>query len=138
MDLSTGLDYIRDGHKGVVVTLKSDGWPQLSNIAYALGDDGVIRISVTDTRAKTANARRDPRVSLYVTAEDFWSYAVVEGQAEVTPVAAAPDDATVDELVELFRSLQGEHDDWDEYRAAMVSDGRLVLRIHPERAYGAA
>ncbi|CAN5670496.1 PPOX class F420-dependent oxidoreductase [soil metagenome] len=138
MDLSTGLDYIRDGHKGVVVTLKSDGRPQLSNIAYALGHDGVIRISVTDTRAKTANARRDPRVSLYVTAEDFWSYAVVEGQAEVTPVAAAPDDATVDELVELFRSLQGEHDDWDEYRAAMVSDGRLVLRIHPERAYGAA
>ncbi len=138
MDLATGLDYIRDRHQGVVVTLKSDGRPQLSNIAYALGDDGVIRISVTDSRAKTANAGRDSRVSLYVTAEDFWSYVVIEGQAEVTPAAAGPDDATVDELVALYRSLQGEHPDWDEYRAAMVDDGRLVLRLHPERAYGAA
>ncbi len=138
MELSTALDYLRDRHRGVVVALKSDGRPQLSNIAYALGDDSVIRISVTDSRAKTANARRDPRVALYVTAEDFWSYVVVEGTAELTPVAAEPDDATVDELVGLYQSLQGDHDDWDEYRRAMVGDGRLVLRLHPEHAYGMA
>ena len=75
---------------------------------------------------------------LHVTSEDFWSYVVVEGRAELTPVAAAPDDATVDELVALYRSVQGEHDDWDEYRASMVEGGRLVLRLHPEHAYGMA
>jgi hypothetical protein len=75
-------------------------------------------------------------VSLHVSAADFWSYVVIEGTAELTPPAAAPDDATVVELVDLYRAVQGEHPDWDEYRAAMVADRRLVLRLHPERAYG--
>lgn len=138
MELATGLEYVRGRHQGVLVTLKADGRPQLSNIAYAVGGDGVVRISVTADRAKTKNAARDARVSLHVTAEDFWSYVVIEGDAEVLPVAAAPDDATVDELVELYQAIQGEHPDWDEYRRAMVTDRRLVLRIHPTRAYGMA
>ncbi len=138
MDIDQALDYARDRKRGVLLTLKSDGRPQASNIMYAVGDDGMVRISVTDDRAKTANARRDPRVSLHVTAEDFWSYVVLEGDAEVTPTAEAPDDATVDELVEVYRSLQGEHDDWDDYRASMVSDGRLVIRFRPTHAYGMA
>lgn len=138
MDLETGLAYVGSRHRGVLVTLKADGRPQLSNISYGLGEDGVIRISVTADRAKTKNAGRDPRVSLHVTADDFWSYVVIEGDAELTPVAGAAGDATVDELVELYRELQGEHPDWDEYRAAMVADGRLVLRLHPTRAYGMA
>jgi PPOX class probable F420-dependent enzyme len=124
--------------KGVLVTLKRDGRPQLSNILYALGDDDVIRISVTDGRAKTANLRRDPRASLHVSSDDFWSYVVVEGDAELSPVAADPRDATVDELVELYRSLQGEHDDWDDYRAAMVADRRLVVRLPVGHLYGMA
>ena len=61
---------------------------------------------------------------------------VVEGRAELTPPAAAPDDATVDELVEQYRAIGGEHDDWDDFRRAMVADRRLVLRLRPERAYG--
>lgn len=138
MDLDDGLDYLRTRRRGVLATVKSDGRPQLSNIAYGLGDDGVIRISVTADRAKTRNAARDPRVSLHVTADDFWSYVVIEGDAELTSTAAAPGDATTDELVELYRMLQGEHPDWDEYRAAMVDDRRLVLRLHPTRAYGMA
>ena len=138
MDLSQGLEYVGGKHRGVLVTLKADGRPQLSNIAHGLGGDGVIRISVTADRAKTKNAGRDPRVSLHVTADDFWSYVVIEGDAELAPVASAPDDATVDELVELYRTLQGEHPDWDEYRAAMVADRRLVLRVRPTRAYGMA
>ena len=138
MELETALEYVRGRHRGVLVTLKADGRPQLSNIAYALGDDGVIRISVTAGRAKTRNVARDGRVSLHVTADDFWSYVVIEGVAEVAPTAAAPDDATVDELVELYQAVQGEHPDWDEYRQAMVDDRRLVLRIHPTRAYGMA
>ena len=87
------------------MTIKRDGRPQLSNISYA-ARDGVVRISVTDDRAKVKNLRRDPRASLYVVRDDFWSYAVVEGDAELSPVAAAPDDATVDELVELYREVQ--------------------------------
>ncbi len=138
MDLAIGLDYVRARHQGVLVTLRSDGRPQLSIINYALGDDGIVRVSVTASRAKTANARRDPRVSLHVTAEDFWSYVVVEGDAELTPVAAEVGSPTVDELVELYRAVQGEHSDWTQYRRAMVDDERLVLRIHPGRAYGMA
>ena len=136
MELDAALDYVRPRSQGVLATLKRDGRPQLSNIAYAVRDDDTIWISVTDGRAKTANARRDPRVSLHVTAGDFWSYVVIEGDADLTPVASAPDDPTVDDLVEYYRALQGEHPDWDEYRAAMVDDRRLVLRIRPTHAYG--
>ena len=136
MELKDALTYAKQHKQGVLLTLKADGRPQSSNILYDLGADGIIRISATADRAKAVNARRDPRVSLHVTAEDFWSYAVIEGDADVTATAAAPDDATVDELVELYRELQGEHPDWDEYRASMVTDRRLVIRIRPTRAYG--
>jgi len=136
MDLTTGLEYVRSRRNGVLITLKGDGRPQSSNITYVVGDDGLIRVSVTDGRAKTRNMRSDPRVSLHVSADDFWSYVVVEGDAELAPVASDPNDATVDELVDYYRTMQGEHPDWDAYRAAMVSDERLMLRIHPTRAYG--
>ena len=136
MDMERALEVVAEQHKCVLATIKRDGRPQLSNVMYALGDDGLIRVSITDDRAKTANIRRDPRVSMYIGREDFWAYLVVEGDAELSPVAAAPDDATVSELVDLYRSLQGEHDDWDDYRAAMVRDRRLVLRIRPTHAYG--
>jgi len=132
------LDYLRDRNRGVLATLKADGRPQLSNVMYVVGDDGLVRVSVTADRAKTANARRDPRVALHVTAEDFWSYVVVEGEAELGAVAAEPDDSTVEELVEHYRSMQGEHEDWQEFRTAMVRDERLVLRLRPTYAYGMA
>ena len=136
MELARALELAAGQRIGVLTTLKRDGRPQLSNISHAVGDDGVIRISVTADRAKTANAERDPRVSLYVGRNDGWAYVVIEGRAELTPVASAPDDATVEELVATYRQLAGEHDDWDDYRRAMVADRRLVLRLHPERAYG--
>jgi PPOX class probable F420-dependent enzyme len=138
MDLDHALSFVGERNRGVLATVKGDGRPQLSNIMYALGDDGLIRISVTADRAKTANLRRDPRASLHVTTDDFWAYVVVEGDVELTPVAEAPDDATVEELIALYRHLQGEHDDWDDYRRAMVDDRRLVARIRPARAYGMA
>ena len=136
MDLATALDFVRPQHRGVLTTIRRDGRPQISNIIYATDEVGTIRISVTAPRAKTRNLRRDPRASLYVCADDFWAYAVVEGEASLSPTAAAPDDATVDELVELYRSLSGEHPNWDEYRATMVADERVVVRIVPARAYG--
>lgn len=136
MNLDAALDFIRPRQNGVLATQKRDGRPQLSNITYSLGADGVVRISVTDGRAKTANVRRDNRVSLHVSQEDFWAYVVVEADAELSPVSAAPDDATVDELVEYYRAAAGEHPDWDEYRSVMVSESRLVVRLRPTRAYG--
>ena len=136
MELDAALEIARSQRLAVLATLKRDGRPQLSNITQAVGDDGVIRISVTDGRAKTANLRRDPRASLYLGRADGWAYVVIEGTTTLSEVAAAPDDAAVDELVALYRAVQGEHPDWDEYRAAMVKDRRLVVRFTPERAYG--
>ncbi len=136
MDLDAALDYTRAQRRCVIVTLKADGRPQTSNVFQWTDSDGVVRISLTDDRAKTRNLRRDPRVSLHVTAEDFWSYVVLEGDADLSPVATAPDDATCDELVAYYRAMSGEHPDWAEYRAAMVADRRLVLRLRPTRAYG--
>ena len=136
MDLTKALAEAAQHRLGVLVTQKRDGRPQLSNITYAVADDGLIRISVTDDRAKTKNLRRDPRASLYVGRQDGWAYLVLEGTASLSPVAAAPDDATVDELVGYYRTIQGEHPDWDDYRAAMVRDRRLLVHLRAESAYG--
>lgn len=131
------LGLIADHQRGVLATIRRDGRPQLSNVNYAYDRDArMIRVSITDDRAKTRNLRRDPRASFHVTTADGWAYAVADGTAELTPVAQQPDDAPVEELVELFRAVQGEHDDWDDYRAAMVRDKRLVLRLAVERVYG--
>ena len=124
-------------HGGVLATVRSGGRPQLSNVTYAwFPDERLIRVSVTDDRIKVKNIRRDPRVSFHVTSDDFWSYVVVDGMADLSPVAAEPHDPAVAELVTLYRTISGEHPDWDDYRAAMVRDKRLVLRIRPEHAYG--
>ncbi|PRZ42658.1 PPOX class probable F420-dependent enzyme [Antricoccus suffuscus] len=123
---------------GILVTLKRDGRPQLSNINFHYDEArALIKVSVTDDRAKTRNLRRDPRVSRHVSSKDGWSYTVVEGTAQLSEVAREPDDAAVEELVELYRSLVGEHPDWDDYRRAMVADKRVVLRIPIDRVYGA-
>ncbi|AJE43475.1 PPOX class F420-dependent oxidoreductase [Streptomyces nodosus] len=131
------LALLLEGHGGVLVTLKRDGRPQLSNVSHAYDpDQRIIRVSITDDRAKTRNLRRDPRASYHVTSADRWAYTVAEGTADLSPVAQDPYDDTVEELVRLYRDVLGEHPDWDEYRAAMVRDRRLVLRLRVERAYG--
>jgi PPOX class probable F420-dependent enzyme len=131
------LAFLAGNHAGVLATVKRDGRPQLSNLFYAY-DAGsqLVRISVTADRAKTRNLRADPRVTLHVASKDFWTWVAVEGTAELTPVAADPHDATVDELVTYYRGVNGEHEDWDAYRAAMVADRRLVVRFRPQHAYG--
>jgi len=138
MDTTALHDLVASKHQGVLVTLKRDGRPQLSNVAYVLGDDDVVRISVTEDRAKTANLRRDPRASLHVTRDDFYAYAVVEGTARLMPVAEDPHDATADALVDYYRAVAGEHEDWEDYRRAMVTDRRLVVEVPVERLYGMA
>jgi PPOX class probable F420-dependent enzyme len=136
MDLSTALGFARTTRQGVLTTIRRDGRPQISNIIYAIDDDGTVRISVTETRAKTKNVQRDPRASLYVCRDNFWAYVVLDGTVTLSQVTRAPGDAASDELVALYRSLAGEHEDWDDYRAAMIRDGRLVLRLTPLHAYG--
>jgi PPOX class probable F420-dependent enzyme len=136
MDLDHALSVVRANRNGVLVTHRTDGRAQLSNIIYNLGDDGIIRISITADRAKAKNLTRDPRAELYVSRDDFWAYLVVDAEVELSPVAADPNDATVDELVSTYRAMVGEHEDWDDYRRTMVADKRLVARLTPTRAYG--
>jgi PPOX class probable F420-dependent enzyme len=126
------------GHRwGVLATIRRNGRPQLSNVGYAYDpEQKLFRVSVTADRAKTRNLQADPRVTLHVASKDFWTWVAVEGAAELTPVAADPDDATVDELVTYYRGISGEHQNWAEYRAAMVADRRLVVRFTPEHTYG--
>ncbi|MFZ2012559.1 MAG: PPOX class F420-dependent oxidoreductase [Nocardioides sp.] len=137
MEVEQALAAARANHQSVLTTLRRDGLPQLSNVLHAVGDDGLIRVSTTADRAKYANLLRNPWAALKVDGESFWSYAVIEAEATTSEVAAAPDDAAVEELVELYRALSGEHSDWDDYRRAMVADRRVVLRLSPTRAYGA-
>jgi PPOX class probable F420-dependent enzyme len=130
-------------HHGTLATLRRDGRPQLSVVTYAwyppnADDQGreIVRISTVEGRAKVANLRRDPRATFLVADESGWSYAVVEGTVELSPVATFHDDPTVDELVMVYRDAAGEHPDWADYRRAMVDDGRLVARLVVENAYG--
>jgi PPOX class probable F420-dependent enzyme len=130
---------LADTHHGILVTLRPNGRPQLSNVSHTYDPEArLVRVSVTDTRVKVRNVRRDPRASFHVTSRDFWRWAVGDGIAELTPVATDPGDATVEELIEIYRAIAGEHPDWDDFRRAMVADRRLVLRLRVERIYGTA
>lgn len=134
--MDEAFGFVEQHNRGVLVTLRRYGRPQLSNIIYVAGTDRTIRVSITDDRAKTRNFRRDPRASLYVTRDDFFAYVVLDGEVTLTEVARAEDDPVVDELVDLYRAMRGEHPDWGEYRRAMVSEGRLVARLAATYAYG--
>lgn len=136
MELTEALDVMGATDQSILVTLKKDGHPQLSNVLHQLDDTGVFRISITTDRAKYHNVRRDPWVALHANGTDFQSYVVIEGRAVPSPPAADPHDDTVEALVAWYRALAGEHPDWDDFRAAMVAERRVLLGVHPERAYG--
>ncbi|MEJ7628012.1 MAG: PPOX class F420-dependent oxidoreductase [Nocardioidaceae bacterium] len=139
MTSESGLVALAASHDlGVLTTLKRDGRPQLSAVNYTFDPDSrTARVSITDDRAKTRNLRRDPRASLFVSSEDGWSYAVLEADAELSPVALEPHDATVEALIETYRAVRGsDHPDWDDYRHAMVADKRVLLTLHVTHVYG--
>jgi PPOX class probable F420-dependent enzyme len=136
LSLERALDVARDQKQATLVTLRRDGRPLLTNVLQGLGKDGLLRISTPGGTGKVSNLRRDPWVAVHLNGSSFWSYVVLEGEAELSAVAENPDDDTVEELVELYRQLAGEHDDWADYRQAMVREGRLVVRVRPTRAYG--
>lgn len=131
------LAVIAGNSLGVLATIKRDGRPQLSNVTYHFDRRNlVVEVSITEPRAKTRNLRRDPRASILVSSDDGWSYAVADGNATLTPPAAEPHDDTVEALVALYRNVAGEHPDWDEYRQAMVTDRRVLLKLPISHLYG--
>jgi PPOX class probable F420-dependent enzyme len=136
MELADALRVARDTHHSVLTTIRRDGRPALANVLHYVRDDDVIIISTYAPTAKYQNLLREPWAALKVDAGNVWSYAVLEAEADFSEVAADPHDAAVDELVEYYRNTGGEHDDWDEYRRAMVAEQRVVVRLTPTRAYG--
>jgi PPOX class probable F420-dependent enzyme len=123
------LDFVRDRHKVVLVTAKRDGAPQLSPVTAGLDSAGRVVIATYPERAKARNARRQPQVTLMVLSDD-WNgpWVQVSGTAEVLDLPGA-----LDPLVDYFRAIAGEHDDWDEYRAAMQRQGKALIRVTIER-----
>ena len=135
MDVTQALEFAASYQKGTLVTIRRDGRPQVSNVLYVLDGDAAL-MSVTADRAKTRNLQRDPRACLHVTDETFWKYIVLDGEVSLSPPASDPGDATVEALVSYYRRSNGEHPDWDDYRAAMVAQRRLIATLHPSSAYG--
>ena len=130
MNRDEAMAYLRANHRGVLATIKRDGRPQLSHVAYLLDDDDHVKISVTQDRAKTANARRDPRVAMSVIGDDWYRYVVVEGTATIV------EDDPLPLLRRVYRGVTGgEHPDWADFDAAMLRDRRAVLVIAIDRLY---
>lgn len=137
MELDTAFAFAAPRSRGVLITLRRDGRPQASNINYTANLEGrQVQISVTNTRAKTRNLRRDERASLHVTSDDFWAWVVVAGTASFSPVASADNPESLRLLRDLYREALGDHPDWDDYDRAMIEDGRMVLTIDVDHAYG--
>jgi PPOX class probable F420-dependent enzyme len=128
---------IAESRLGVLATIKSNGVPQLSPVTpFYDRAAGVIYVSMTEGRAKTANLRRDPRAALEVTSPDGWAWATADGTVTLTGPGTGPDGPEVEALVDYYRSAAGEHPDWDEYRAVMVSDRRVLMAMTVDRVYG--
>ncbi|WP_457029372.1 PPOX class F420-dependent oxidoreductase [Kitasatospora sp. P5_F3] len=129
---------LTESRLAVLATIKADGRPQLSPVMPFYDRQAeVVYVSMTEGRAKTANLRRDPRATLEVTAQDGWSWATVEGTATLTGPGTDPHGPEVEALVHYYRLAAGEHPDWDEYRAAMVADRRVLMTMPVDHVYGA-
>ena len=129
VDLEGLLDFVRPRHQMIVITTREDGRPQASPVSGGVDPQGRIVISTYPERAKTSNAKRRPQVSVVVLSDDFGgAWVQVDGDCEVID---APD--SVEPLVDYFRCISGEHPDWDEYRQAMLDQGKSILRLTPRR-----
>ncbi|MGN9808230.1 PPOX class F420-dependent oxidoreductase [Micromonospora sp. BQ11] len=125
VDRADLIEFLRPRHKVVLMTTRADGRPQSSPVSAGVDGEGRLVISTYPERAKTANIRRDPRVSACVLSDDWdGPWVQVDGTAEVLDLPEA-----LEPLVEYFRSISGEHPDWDEYRAAMVRQGKSLIRV---------
>jgi PPOX class probable F420-dependent enzyme len=130
MDIDRALDFVREHHHAVMQTYRRDGSPQMSPIACNVDADGLIVVSTRETAMKTTHLRRDPRVALCVLSDGFFGdWVQIDGTAEIVSLPDA-----MERLVDYYRTTSGEHPDWDDYRAAMVRDQRVIVHITPERA----
>ena len=130
MDTGQAADFLRAHHRAVLATSRSDGMPQLSPVTCTVDDEGRVLISTRETAVKTKNLRHRPRASLCVFTDTFFGeWVQVEGDAEVISLPDA-----MDLLVDYYRRVSGEHPDWDDYRAAMIRDRRVIVRITITRA----
>ena len=130
MDISSAVDFARTNHRAVLSTFRRDGNPQLTPVAVGVDDSGAVVISSRQTAAKVKNAQRDPRVSLCIMNDGFYGeWGSVEGTAEIVELPEA-----MELLVDYYRTASGEHPDWDDYRAAMERDQRVIVRFEIERA----
>ncbi|MCX5387316.1 PPOX class F420-dependent oxidoreductase [Streptomyces sp. NBC_00083] len=129
VELDQLLEFIRPRHRAILLTRRADGSPQGSPLTCGVDDAGRLVMSTYPERAKTRNARREQRVSVIVLSDE-WNgpWVQVDGEAEVID---PPD--SVEPLVDYFRSISGEHPDWAEYRAAMVKQGKSLIRVTPVR-----
>ncbi|HEV2636629.1 MAG TPA: PPOX class F420-dependent oxidoreductase [Actinocrinis sp.] len=129
-DIAWAREFILANPRGILTTFRRDGRVQTSPVTPGIDAQGRVIVSVTADRAKTRNARRDPRVALCVFSEKFYGpWTQVEGDAELVEGAEG-----VEALVDYYRRLSGEHEDWADYRAAMVRDRRVLLRFEITRA----
>ena len=129
VDRDALLDFLRPRHKALLLTHRAAGGPQLSPVTCGVDAEGRIVVSTYPQRAKVTNARRDPAVSMCVLSDDWdGPWVQIDGTAEVLDLPEA-----LEPLVEYFRSISGEHPDWDEYRAAMTRQGKSLLRVTIER-----
>ena len=129
VDLAALLDFVRPRHRALLITRRTDGSPQASPLTCGVDDSGRLVMSTYPERAKTSNARRDTAVSVVILSDE-WNgpWVQIDGDAEVLDI---PD--SVEPLVEYFRNISGEHPDWDEYREAMVKQGKSLIRVTPRR-----
>jgi PPOX class probable F420-dependent enzyme len=120
----------------VLITLRKDGRAQSSDVSYAVIDDAIV-VSLTATRAKTANMRRDPRIVVHITDPGTWSYVSFDAAVELGPVTTDLTDDAANALADYYERVAGEaHPDWDEYRAAMISEQRQLAYVRPTSAVG--
>jgi PPOX class probable F420-dependent enzyme len=130
MDLDEAREVVREQHHAVLATMRRDGTPQMSPVAAAVDDDGRVVVSSRETAIKTKNVRRDPRAWLCVFPDRFFGrWVQIEGDVDVVSLPEA-----MDGLVAYYRSVAGEHDDWDDYRAAMEREQRVLIRLDLTRA----
>jgi PPOX class probable F420-dependent enzyme len=130
MKTDEAREFVRQNHNAVLATSRRDGRPQLSPVTVAVDGDGFVIISSRETAMKVKNIRRDPLVALCVLNDRFYGeWVQIEGRAELVSLPDA-----MEGLVDYYRSLRGEHPDWNEYRAAMTHDQRLLIRVPIERA----
>ncbi|MGH9172219.1 MAG: PPOX class F420-dependent oxidoreductase [Acidimicrobiales bacterium] len=130
MDIATAQEFLRHNHRAVMATRRADGSPQLSPVTSALDESGAVIVSTRETAAKARNLARDARVSVCVFTDGFFGQWIqVDGRAEIVHLPDA-----MDGLVAYYRAVSGEHPDWDDYKAAMERERRVVVRIPIERA----